>query len=289
MNYLALPAHLHSTADAVIALCKLQFGAAPTSIKIEKPIVANIGFVTTLHAQLKDHHILCVEVSDKAYTPSLDPFVLECKNGTLPVRLYVASPATESASFQSDLIRAKRNGVGVISVTESGAVVLADAVSLSVSGVRHPDLKKYPLKYRQAVSEALSTFQSGNPSKGCSVLYDEIEALTRRIAKKAQKQQKWKKGVQAGPAKSPVDPTAAWAKVTRQLLDNYDAFGAGASELNDALFGRVLGTTAHRNESGHKPRSTKDLRRRDAQLRTRFEGAADLLLELITAARPLNV
>jgi hypothetical protein len=51
----------------------------------------------------------------------------------------------------------------------------------------------------------------------------------------------------------------------------------------------MLGVTPHRNESGHKPKNQQQLTKRDMQLRTRFEGAADLLSEFLTAAKSLNI
>lgn len=51
----------------------------------------------------------------------------------------------------------------------------------------------------------------------------------------------------------------------------------------------MSGTTGLRNESGHKPKNRADLIKRDSQLRTRFESAADLLLELCDAVKQLHV
>jgi hypothetical protein len=288
MTYRVLPGHLHSTADSAIQLCLSQWGISPAHVQVETPITPTIGFVTTLHATMKDHHVLCIEVADGAYTTSLDPFVLECKNDALPVRLYVATPATGSATFQVDLARAKRNGVGVIQLTEGAAIILADAISLSLSGVRHPDLKSFPARYRHALSESLSTFRSGNPSKGCSVVFDEVESLTRRIAARALKRGYWKKlppGLSAPKMRASKDP---WASIVRVLLDHFDATAASSPGLNDALLARVLGITGHRNESGHKITKPAHLRKRDTELRTRFESACDLLHDLIEAARPLR-
>lgn len=289
MTYRVLPEHLHATADAAIAFCKSQWGLTTSQVRIETPIATTIGFVTTLQAVMKDYHFLCIEVTDGAYTASLDPFVLECKNEALPVRLFVATPAVESATFQADLARAKRNGVGVIQLNEGRAIILADAVSLSLGGVRPPDLKAYPAKYRHALSDALSTFHSGNPSKSCSVVFDEIESLTRRIAVRALKRGCWKR-LPAGVSEPKMRPSKdTWASIVRTLLDHFNTSAAGVPEISDALLARVLGMTAHRNDSGHKPSNMRRLRRRDTELRTRFESACDLLLELIQAARPLRI
>jgi hypothetical protein len=47
--------------------------------------------------------------------------------------------------------------------------------------------------------------------------------------------------------------------------------------------------TTHRNESGHKPDSLKVLAKRDRELRTRFESAADTLFDLIQQSRHLRL
>ncbi len=52
---------------------------------------------------------------------------------------------------------------------------------------------------------------------------------------------------------------------------------------------RVLGVTHFRNEVVHDPATLAELIRRDRRLRTRFEDASNLLLDLINAAKPLKL
>jgi hypothetical protein len=59
--------------------------------------------------------------------------------------------------------------------------------------------------------------------------------------------------------------------------------------LTTAFLAKIHGVTPHRNESGHKPRSEAELKKRDRELRTRFEAAVDLLRDLIVAVKPLRV
>jgi hypothetical protein len=53
--------------------------------------------------------------------------------------------------------------------------------------------------------------------------------------------------------------------------------------LSMPLLARVLSVAPHRNDTGHKITSLNQLIKRDTELKTRFESATDLLLELITA------
>jgi hypothetical protein len=52
---------------------------------------------------------------------------------------------------------------------------------------------------------------------------------------------------------------------------------------------RLIRVTTHRDESGHKPRNLRDLKRRDQALRTRFEGAVDLLREFLDATKAFRI
>jgi hypothetical protein len=70
--------------------------------------------------------------------------------------------------------------------------VVHEPLSRSLCGVRSIEMKKHPTKYRYALSQAEATFRQENPAKGCSEIYDEIQALTRLIAKKTLKEGMWK-------------------------------------------------------------------------------------------------
>ncbi|MFY9826158.1 MAG: hypothetical protein WAM82_32630 [Thermoanaerobaculia bacterium] len=281
--YRALPRQLYSIADGAKRFCREQWGISSGRIQVEKPIIPDINFVTTLHAAGRDFHWLCIEVSESPYYPALDTFVLECKNKVLPVKLYVAVPQVETGTFKVDLARARSNGVGVIEISDVKMSIIQEALPLSLTGVRAPTPGEFPAKYRQAVAEAVSTFRSGNPAKGCAVLYDELEALTRSIAEKATKRNFWRG---AAPSLSGMVP---WAKLVKGLMDNFDPVKSNCPDLKTALFARVLGMTPQRNEVSHKPKNIRELMKRDSQLRTRFESISDLLKDLITASKTLRV
>jgi hypothetical protein len=73
-------------------------------------------------------------------------------------------------------------------------------------------------------------------------------------------------------------------------LDNgLNRSGPNAKKLTTSLLARIVGVTAHRNESGHKPTSLKQRMKRDQELKTRFEGGIDLLRELLDAAKGFGV
>ncbi|MFN0180526.1 MAG: hypothetical protein ACKVZ0_17130 [Gemmatimonadales bacterium] len=281
MTYRVLPAQLHVVAEHVKKeVFGKMWGIPAKRVLVETPIARDV-LVTTLHARASDHHLLCIDIAERAYVGSLDAFVIHCQNEGLPVKLYVASPpATSAGTFQRDLMKARNNGVGVIVTDGSDPPnVVAEAVPLSVTGLRRVDVAAFPAKLRQPLSTAVATFRSGNPSKGCSALYDEIEALTRRAAERAVRRNAWN-------GKAPNAKTGPWAKLTQALLSDVDLKAAGLPRLSAALLGRVLGITAHRNDSSHRPNSLHALQRRDSELRTRFETAVDLLRDLAAAVRP---
>jgi hypothetical protein len=284
--YRALPHQLFPIADGAKRFYHEQWGISENKVSVEQPIKADMGFVTTLNALTKDFHWICVEVSERAYYDSLDRFVLDCKNANLPVKLYVAMPKVESGSFKADLTRARNNGVGVLEISNTQTTVLLEALSLPLTGVRVPDTKEFPSKYRQTIATAIHTFRNGNPAKGCADLYDELEGLSRRIAAKAAKNGYWRGQTPPPPQSLHSMP---WARLMKNLISNFDSGSSNSPALTDALFGRVLGVTPHRNDVAHKPANQKDLIKRQSELRTRFENVSDILKDLVIASRSLRV
>ncbi|HEX7330309.1 MAG TPA: hypothetical protein VF290_02350 [Pyrinomonadaceae bacterium] len=282
MTYRILPTHLHIYAEAVKKYFKTHKGI--TSFKTEEPIVRDGIFRHTLTAETKDGHYICVEVSESAYIDTLDAVVLDYRNKILPVKLYVAIPKTATnTNLQKQLSQARKNGVGVLEVDEKTGDIIHEALSQSLAGLRPIDLQAFPPKYRAPLSDAANTFHNGNPAKGCSMIYDEIEALTRRIASKTQKKGCWKT---IPKLKIDKDP---WANVLEAMMDQLNASACSCPELKKIFLAKILGITSLRNETGHKIQRRADLVKRDKRLRTRFEEATDLLLDLINASKPLHV
>lgn len=290
MNFRFLEAPLWPTAEAAKAFFKKELGV--TSFKIEQPIQPDMEYGPTLSAVTKDFHWLCIEVSESAWPQRnvLDAFVLDCKNRCLPVRLYVAIPrGTSDPAFRANLKRAKQNGVGVVEVDEVGGNVFQDALSLSLTGLRGTNPIDFPPKYRSAIRDAGQTFCNGSPGKGCSTIYEEIEALSRRLAKKTKQRGFWRA---LKPSEKPpkIDLVRGqWARLMKILIEHLDLKKCRCSKLNEPLLARVLGITGHRNESAHKPHNQTMLKKRDEELRTRFEAGIDILRDLINATKPLRL
>lgn len=281
MPYRALPEHLHSTADAAIAYFRDEWGV--TKFEVEIAIDNKIEFCTTLRATTSDSHLLCIEVADSPYPRTLDAFVLDCSTRCLPVKLFVVVPKLSMIGVPlADIKRPQKLGVGLLEVDGNRVELVHNAGSLSLIGHRPIDRAKFPPRLRNALQNAEVTFRSGDPSKGCALLYDEIEAFSRKIASKTQKLGYWK----TVPPKLKLDKDP-WAGVLNTMIQQLD-FSKCPPSLNVLLY-RVSGITAHRNESGHKPKTASALSKRDSELRTRFEAAADLLADIISAAKPLHV
>lgn len=285
MNFTILPQSLWPAAEAAAEYFRREWGIR--TLSTEEAIDDAIGYRTTLLGQTDDFYYLCIEVSDMAYPPSLDSFVLDCKNRCLPVKLFVAvSKSSNDPRYKDNIRRARMNGVGLIELDlESGTgQIVQPALALSLTGIRVTDRKLFPQKYRGSLARAEETFRQGTPDKACSLVYDEIEDLTRRIAMKTARLSYWRTPLGKGRNLK----TEPWAKIAKLLEDSLQKKGA-AQHLTGALLARVRGITSYRNSSGHKPGSSKELLKRDSALRTRFESAIDLLRELIDASKPLRL
>ena len=283
MNFRSLDASLIPTAEAAASHFRSTHGAK--SFEAEAEVDPRLRYRPTLMGTTRDFHSLCVEVTEGTVSQALDAFVLDTVALGLPVRLWIAVPAAVEPAVLGDLmVRAKNRGLGVIQMNGAIGSELTNPVSLSLYGLRTISRRDYPSRYRQALGDAESTFRAGDPAKGCSRMFDELEALTRRIAKRISKRGFWKI-----PPTMNLD-TAPWSKVVEAIRDMSDrqTLKALSPGLNDAMLGSLIGVTPQRNESGHKPSTRSALIKRDQQLRTRFESAADLLLELIRASNPLR-
>jgi hypothetical protein len=114
-------------------------------------------------------------------------------------------------------------------------------------------MKKYPARYRLVLTQAEATFRQGNPAKGCSEIYDEIEALTRRIAKRTLKLGLWKASKPGGAIPKMDLDKDPWAAVVEMLMSQLDP--GYPPKIPKAQLAHILGLTPHRNDTGHKPNS----------------------------------
>lgn len=285
MDYRWLSPNLHSTADAVAQYFKLNWGVR--KFEVESPIDTTIEYSPTLHAVDEEFYHVCIDVSESPYPRGLESFVLKCVTECIPVKSFVALPeGSSSPDFRKDLRSARQLGIGILEVSPGGVKVLHPSQPLSLAAVRPVQADRFPRKYRYHLSQAETTFKQGNPSKGCSMVYDEMEAVFRKVAKRTRDTALWRP-LRQGERAPRISRTVPWAKVVEAVMDHLDP--AKCNCLGRPLMARILGVTPHRNDTAHKPANREELVRRDRELRTRFENAVDLLFDLVDAVRPLHV
>lgn len=291
MSYRILEPPLHPLAEAAKKYFAAEMGLS--HFKIEEQIDPNVEFRPTLNCHSKDHYFVCIEVSESAWPHknTLDAFVLDCKNRGLPVKLYVVIPTgIKDSELGAKLKRAHSNGVGVVELGLTGTGhSYQEALPLSLTGVRPNNAAEFPAKYRAALRAAESTFCNGNPSKGCGEIFDLIEGLCRKLAKKTKGKGFWR-ALNTGEKTLKINlDKGPWASVMKVLEDHLELKKCGCPKLSDALLARVRGITPHRNDSGHTPKTLALLKQRDQELRTRFETARDILRDLVNATKPLHI
>jgi hypothetical protein len=287
-RYRALPSRLAETADAAIAFFKRNFGIS--GFQIEEAIHPEASYRPTLSKTTREQEIVCVEVSDTAYPRALDQLVLDCQSLMLPVKIYVVMPkGAEDPAYRENTTRARKFGVGLVEVDGKGGTVVHEAVSLFLMGVRPIEKSQFPARHRARLVVAETAYRSGAPDKGCSILYDEIEAATRVAGKKALERGAWTKATPAGHVPRIDLLKGPWANVIATMRSHCDFKKVGCPKLTDNLLMRVAGHVDRRNELGHKPKKRAERVKRDTKLRTWFEEATDLLQELLDAARHLRL
>jgi hypothetical protein len=281
MPYKILVQQLWPTADGVVVFLRTEWGIR--KLVTEQKVYDGIEAVATFNGSMPDSHVLWVEVSNRPYPTHLDAIVADCIQQCLPVRLIVAIPkGSGGPTYNEDLSRAHQKGVGVIEMAGENGKILVHPVTLSLAGVRPIPRKEFPEKLRYRLSQSEATFREGNPAKGCDDLFAIVEDVSRKIAEKTFKQGLWKAG-----SNPPKFGTDSWSSVMEALEKQLDK---GKCKLfKDNILHRVLGVTPFRNQVVHVPKTTAALVKRDGMLRTRFEDAANLLLELLTFAKPLKI
>ncbi len=285
--YTILPSPLHQTANQSVKWFMDNLGISKASVVVEQPIHSDVELRPTFSAPTRDFHILCIEVAESIYANHLNACVVSCMHHGLPVKLYVAVPKnTKDPNYGPNLKAAKQAGVGIIEIdnaTGTGFIV-QNALSISLTSVRPIEVSAFAKKYREALLHAEQTFRDGTPEKACSLVYDEMENLFRKIATKTHKKGWWP---YSGNLKKLH--TVPWATLIKDWDKSLDRSKCPCPDLNSTLMARILGITTYRNDSGHKPKNEKELIKRDRQLRTRFENAVDLFRELVDASKPLKV
>jgi hypothetical protein len=72
---------------------------------------------------------------------------------------------------------------------------------------------EFPPRYRSALADAENTFRNGSPAQGCLLVQQEIEQLSRRIARKTQTKNLWRP-LKPGERAPRFSDKTAWARVT---------------------------------------------------------------------------
>jgi hypothetical protein len=284
MIFSYLSESLWPTAEAAARFFHENWGIALKAFNPETNIHPSVEMVPALHAATKDHHILCIEVSDgPVYYPALDAFVLECQDNELPVKLYVVTPeGAKDLDYKTNRNTAQRRGVGLIETEKGGPRLIQEALSLSLSNVRHLDLSDYTPAARADLAKAERLFRHGDPELGCLQIQLKLEEHTRRFAEKTYMKGMWSNKPSVNFEKHP------WRNLC-QLLQKYLQFRkVGSPECNEDLVTRIMSVVPQRNQGGH-PISLKQRIKRDRELRTRFENAADILRELTLATRRFRI
>jgi hypothetical protein len=285
VNFRALPTQLHAIAEEVVRFLREDRGLS--KFKVESPVADDTNYRPTLQTTTPEHQDVWIEVSEAPYLTSLDSVVLHCVTNCLPVKLYVAFPGgLPVTAYKSKIDEARTKGVGGLEISQGKCHVIHEARLLSLTGVRWEDRKRFPVRYRSVLAQAETTFKDGDPAKGCALVYDEIEALSRKLTAKVVAKG-WLRAGGVWPAALKIEKDA-WAIVMDRLIELVD-FGKLPKDLKKSLLIRVAAMTDPRNDSGHKPKNRKAHVKRDRQLRTRFESAVDLFADLVDAARPLRL
>lgn len=291
MTYQYLAPNLHETADAAKSFLSSRFGA--TRIAVEAGIAPELSLRPTLHGHLKNKAILCVEVAERAYSNSLDTFVVECSTRNLPIKLTVALPSARAdPDFAQNLKKARERGVGVVDMADaSNPHIYSEAAPFSLFGVRRIDLKRAPKAKRDLLQQAEQTFLNGNPVKGCQSVCEELESITRAFALRSQQEGWWRTPLKGEKAPMKNLESGPWAHVLNDLarLLDLQQVRKKCPLINDGLIASVRALTEIRNLTSHPPKDFKQAIERDRKLRTSFEGAHDVLIQWYDAVKTLKL
>lgn len=152
------------------------------------------------------------------------------------------------------------------------------------------DPKTIPLTYRLAMKNAEDTFRDGDPGQGCQSICQELEDLTRKAAANLHQrgcfQHAWV------PANGQdFFEKGNWGPLLQAFENRIDVGSVTALcplfDLDMVI--RTRGYTNWRNSVSHKPKTLKELKRRDSQLRTMFEATRHLLIEWANAVKSLKL
>jgi hypothetical protein len=285
MKFVYLPTSLVATAERAVEYFRDNHGLG--SFRVEEEIGPTLQYRPTLQTMTSDHYYLCVELSESPYPALLEPVVLDCVTQGLPVKLYVAFPSDPlPPDYKARVDRARAHGIGVLEISPNQTQLIHTSLPLSLVGLRPRPNREFPPRYRSALAAAENTFKNGSPAQGCMLIHQEIEQLSRKIAKKTQAKGLWR-SLKPNEKAPRFSEKTAWARVMEIVIDHLDF--SKCPTPDKSLLNRIAGMTTHRNDGGHKPDSLKALVKRDREVRTRFENAVDTLFDLIQQSRHLRI
>ena len=294
MMYPLLPPGLHQTADRAKSYFA-KYGA--TGFVCEMGVKfgsSDLPLKPTWQSSLKDGCRLCIEVQDSPIVSlTIQAFVAKCANSGAPVRLWIAVPDIPSGpEFTKQLKEARDFGIGVIQILEEGDPhVFNKPVALSLFAMRKTDPNSIEKSRRETIKNAQDDFLGGNPQDGCRKICEELESITRRFAHRSYGKRWWKAVAGEAQLKEKYFANDPWAKVL-ETLDARIIESKVRKKSSDFNRGLIVGARSHtnwRNSLSHKPKTMKDLAKRDGQLRTMFEVTRDLLLDWFKVAKALKL
>ena len=268
MKYHFLSPDLKETAEVVHSYLIENMGLR--RVEIEKATIPNVNFRPTLSGFSPRGFMVCVEISNSYYPKDLDILISDCLINDVPVKIFIAKPASKShKKDETEIRRLSKKGIGLLIVGQSGVEVIRNASELSLF-LSNIQLKFIPKKLRATVTEATETYRDGNPVKGVSVICDEIELLIRKKAIK-----ELKKG-NIPPSKLNFNK-ARLANIIDQL-EKHTIFSKPFS-------GKCSVITEIRNDSSHPPRNFQKRQERHKKLKTNFNFSLYFLIDLYKFAR----
>ena len=293
MTYTLLGQNLYDVANCAKRYFISEQGAKKFKCEQAIELDPSLPLKPTWQAALGSGYYLCVEVRESPFSPSLYEFVTQCAARGLPILLWVALPAGAAGpSFATELRAARDGGIGVVQFDASGAAhYFHRPVSLSLFGLKQTDIRLVPKGQREDVKNAEATFRDGSPPEGCQAICQALEQITRQFAEFTYQQGHWRHPAGSVALKQKFFQTDSWAKLLETMETRLDIakVKSRAATFSKQNIVKVRGYTDWRNIVSHKPKSFKELRERDAKLRTMFEATRDMLLEWYVIAKAIKL
>jgi hypothetical protein len=218
----------------------------PKAIHIHEPVDKGLAWTPSLSFAQNKHKLVIAEVSDKPY-----PKILQMRHAALlgldmPIAVYSVCPERAYLKHQADAKELLRDGYGLLTVDEPGAVTLRHLASPLIQLIptfeRDNVMKEIPKALRTRMAESFMKYESDPPS-GNADIAEFMEALVLKAGRDAHKKG-WieKKFTHAG---KPAETLKAMQEVPR--------FGTAAAPIG-AVQSYI---SSYRNIAHHAPKNAK--------------------------------